>query len=55
MNSTTGAEATALSIALRTSDDRSRVCRREVDIRGMRVACVAEGEREDRAPRRACT
>ena len=53
MNSTTGAEATALSIAERTSWESRRVWSSEVDIRGRRVLWVAEGEREEMAPRRA--
>jgi hypothetical protein len=46
-------EATALSIAVRTSWDKSRVCRRERCIRGVRVECVVEGRRAEMAPRNA--
>jgi len=53
MNSTTGAEATALSIAARTSVDSSRVCERCELIKGCSVEWVAPGRREERAPRRA--
>src|SRR5271154_6669692 len=41
MKRTTGAEATALSIAVRTSCDRRRVWRRWCDIRGWREEAVA--------------
>jgi hypothetical protein len=54
MKRTTGAEATALSIAVRTSCDRRRVWRRWCDIRGWREEAVAEGRRAVTAPRRAC-
>ena len=54
MKRTTGAEATALSIAVRTSCDRRRVWRRWCDIRGWREEAVAEGRRAATAPRRAC-
>jgi hypothetical protein len=54
INRTTGAEATALSIAVRTSCDRKRVWRRWCDIRGWREEAVAEGRRAATAPRRAC-
>ena len=54
MKRTTGAEATALSIAVRTSCDRRRVCRRWCDILGWREEAVAEGRRAATAPRKAC-
>lgn len=54
MNRTTGADATALSIALRTSVDNRRVCKSDEEIRGRSVVEVAPGERAARAPRRAC-
>ena len=54
MNRTTGADATALSMAERTSCESSRVCRSEVDICGKRMECVADGDKEEKAPRRAC-
>ena len=54
MNRTTGAEATALSIAVRTSCDSNRVWAREEVILGRRVVEVARGESADKAPRRAC-
>lgn len=53
MKSTTGAEATALSIALRTSSESSLVWEREEVIRGRRVLDVARGESAARAPRKA--
>jgi len=53
MNRTTGAEATALSIAVRTSCDSNRVWAREEVILGRRVVEVARGESADKAPRRA--
>jgi hypothetical protein len=51
---TTGAEATALSIAERTSCESRRVCDSWEVIRGRMVLWVAEGERDARAPRSAC-
>ena len=53
MKRTTGAEATALSIAVRTCCDRRRVWSRWCDIRGWREEAVAEGRRAARAPRNA--
>ncbi len=54
MKSTTGADPTALSIAVLTSCDKSLVCRSECDTRGRTEACVAVGESAAREPRRAC-
>lgn len=54
MNRTTGAEATALSIAALTSVDSSLVCARLWEMRGKRAADVAPGRRAYRAPRNAC-
>jgi len=51
MNSTTGADDTALSIAARTSWDRRRVCEREYEMRGRRVVAVAEGRSAKRVAR----
>lgn len=53
MNSTTGADATALSIAARTSVDSSRVCESCEVMYGCSVECVAPGRREEKTPRRA--
>jgi hypothetical protein len=54
MNRTTGAEATALSIAVLTSCDNSLVCRMDRDILGRMELWVADGERDESAPRTAC-
>ena len=53
MNRTTGAEATALSMAVRTSCDSSLVCSSDCDTLGRRELWVVDGEREDSAPRTA--
>jgi hypothetical protein len=54
MKSTTGAEATALSIAVRTWEERSRVWRREGEMcRDSIEVDVADGDSVERAPRRA--
>ena len=53
MNKTTGAEATALSIAVRTSFERNLVCAKDCEMRGRRVFGVAEGRRAASAPRSA--
>lgn len=55
MNNTTGAEATALSMAVRTSDDSKRVCSSDCDTRGRRVEDVADGCSAESAPRKACS
>lgn len=55
MNRTTGAEATALSMAVRTSDDSKRVCNNDCEIRGSTVVDVADGRSAESAPRRACS
>jgi len=54
MNSTTGADPTALSIAVRTSPERSRVCINDCEMRGRRLVEVADGCSAAIAPRRAC-
>jgi hypothetical protein len=54
MNKTTGADTTALSIALRIPSDNKRVCRKERDTRGRSVVCDAEGLSAAAAPRKAC-
>lgn len=53
MNRTTGADATALSIAARTSVDSSRVCESCEVTKGCRVEWVAPGRSEEKTPRRA--
>ena len=53
MNSTTGADATALSIAVRTSEERRRVWIRDREMCGRRVVDVADGRRAAIAPRTA--
>lgn len=54
MNKTTGAEATALSMAVRTSDDSKRVCNNDCEMRGSSVEDVADGCSAESAPRKAC-
>lgn len=54
MNRTTGAEATALSMAVRTSDDSRRVCNNDFEMRGSTVEEVADGCSAESAPRNAC-
>ena len=53
MNNTTGADATALSIAVLTSDDKHLVCTNDCEIRGSRVVDVADGLSAAIAPRAA--
>lgn len=54
MNSTTGAEATAWSIAVLTSCDNNLVCIKDCEIRGRSVDTVDDGCSAATAPRRAC-
>lgn len=54
MNNTTGADPTALSIAVRTSLESSLVCINDCEMRGRRVVEVADGCTAAIAPRRAC-
>lgn len=54
MNKTTGADATALSIADLTASDRHRRCPKFDEIRGRSDVYVADGAIAAAAPRSAC-